>query len=90
MTERKWKKVAPMTIPRSTGFSLIFKNRIYVFGGYSGKSKRSKKIECYWPEKDYWETLDVSFKLNADQVAQRDLDGPTLHNASQRSYDSGR
>lgn len=52
-----------MAVPRSTGFSLVFKGKIYVFGGYSGKSKRSKKIECYTPEKDYWETLEVTIDL---------------------------
>lgn len=70
VTERKWKKIAPMAVARSTGFSLVFKSRIYVFGGYSGKSKRSKKIECYWPEKDYWETLDVLSLVTLDQIAQ--------------------
>lgn len=63
VTERKWKKIAQMVVPRSTGFSLVFKGRIYVFGGYSGKSKRPKKIECYWPDKDYWEILDVLMLL---------------------------
>lgn len=48
-----------MKVPRSTGFTLIFKSKVYVFGGYSGKSKRSKKIEAYTPAKDYWEVLDV-------------------------------
>lgn len=48
-----------MKVPRSTGFTLIFKSKVYVFGGYSGKSKRSKKIEAYTPSKDYWEVLDV-------------------------------
>jgi hypothetical protein len=61
ITERKWKKIADMTITRSTGFALVFKSKIYVFGGYSGKSKRSKKIETYSPDKDYWETLDVHY-----------------------------
>jgi hypothetical protein len=44
ITERKWKKIADMTVARSTGFTLVFNGKIYVFGGYSGKSKRSKKI----------------------------------------------
>lgn len=49
-----------MRAPRSTGFSLIFKNKIYVFGGYSADKKRSKAIEVYDPAKNYWETLNVN------------------------------
>jgi hypothetical protein len=43
-----------MNIKRCTGFTFIFKNKVYVFGGYSGNKKRSKKIEVYHPDKDYW------------------------------------
>ena len=48
-----------MQSPRSTGFSLIFKSKIYVFGGYTGNKKRSKSIEIYDPFKNYWEKLNV-------------------------------
>lgn len=61
VAERKWRKIAPMSVPRSTGFAIVFKGKIYVFGGYSGKSKRSKKIEAYSPEKDFWEVLNVTY-----------------------------
>ena len=52
-----------MTIPRSTGFSLTYRNKIYVFGGYTAEKKRSKKIEVYDPAKDYWELINVTNKL---------------------------
>lgn len=48
-----------MKIPRSTGFSFIFKSKIYICGGYSGERKRSKKIQIFDPTKNYWETIDV-------------------------------
>jgi len=48
-----------MKLPRSTGFSLIFKAKIYLFGGYTADKKRTKKIEVYDPFKDYWEIFDV-------------------------------
>jgi N-acetylneuraminic acid mutarotase len=48
-----------MKSPRSTGFSLIFKSKIYIFGGYTGDQKRSKSIEVYDPAKNYWESLNV-------------------------------
>ena len=55
----KWIEIAPMKLPRSTGFSLIFRSKIYVFGGYTAEKKRTKKIEVYDPFKDFWEVLDV-------------------------------
>jgi N-acetylneuraminic acid mutarotase len=52
-----------MPTPRSTGFSLIFKSKIYVFGGYSNDKKRSKTIDIYDPFKNYWEQLNVRLRL---------------------------
>jgi N-acetylneuraminic acid mutarotase len=48
-----------MKMERSTGFSLVFTNKIYLFGGYTSEKKRTKKIEVYDPEKNFWEILDV-------------------------------
>lgn len=59
LSQGKWINIAPMKVPRSTGFSLIFLSKIYVFGGYTEERKRSKKIEVYDPFKNYWEVLDV-------------------------------
>ena len=55
----KWRDITPMKRTRSTGFSLIFKSKIYIFGGYTGDKKRSKSIEVYDPAKNYWECLNV-------------------------------
>ena len=59
-SSEKWREITPMKHPRSTGFSLIFKNKIYVFGGYTADKKRSKTIEAYDPYKNYWENLNVN------------------------------
>lgn len=64
-----------MKTPRSTGFSLIFKSKIYIFGGYTGDKKRSKSIEVYDPAKNYWETLNVTstlFRSSCTAVLRRD------------------
>lgn len=55
----KWREITPMKSARSTGLSMIFKSKIYVFAGYTGEKKRSKSIEVYDPFKNYWETLNV-------------------------------
>jgi hypothetical protein len=56
---------------RSTGFSLIFKSKIYVFGGYTGDKKRSKSIESYDSKKDYWEELNVFAIHNLGKITPR-------------------
>ena len=39
---------------RSHGHTLIFNDQIYVFGGYTGKGKRSKSIEKYNSKLNTW------------------------------------
>jgi len=41
----KWTSIAVMNKPRCTGFVIIYQEQIYVFGGYTGAKKRSRKIE---------------------------------------------
>lgn len=55
----KWTDIAPMSAPRSTGFTIIVNKKIYVFGGYTKENKRSKKIERYNPTFDSWDVLNV-------------------------------
>lgn len=56
----KWKTIASMNKKRATFFSIVFKNKIYVFGGYTGVRKRSRKIEVY--DNGIWTKLN--FKLH--------------------------
>lgn len=51
-----------MNKPRATFFSFVYRDTIWVLGGYSGPYLRTKKIEFYNFEHDYWEYFDV--KLN--------------------------
>ena len=74
-----------MKQPRSTGLSLIFKSKIYVFGGYSGDQKRSKTIEVYDPSKNYWESLNVSsllFRSNFTGASRPDWCSPSSRTRS--------
>lgn len=57
-----WLTIASMNKPRCTGFVCIYRQGIYVFGGYSGPLKRSKKIERYDKKKNQWELLN--YKLH--------------------------
>ena len=44
---RKWEIIADMNVNRCTCTAFLFRNEIYVFGGYTSRYKRSKKIEKY-------------------------------------------
>lgn len=57
----KWESIASLNIPRCTGFAIVWKGRIYLFGGLTGIDKRSRKIEAYDPKANRWEVLP--FKL---------------------------
>jgi N-acetylneuraminic acid mutarotase len=37
-------EIAPLKLPRSTGFALVINKKIYIFGGYIRDGKRSKII----------------------------------------------
>lgn len=43
----EWKPIADMNIDRCTSTGFIYNGEIWVFGGYTGKFKRSRKIEKY-------------------------------------------
>lgn len=43
-----------MSIQRCTGFSLLWRDKIYVFGGYTSEFRRSKKIEVFDPLAKSW------------------------------------
>ena len=57
----RWVEIASMTIKRCTCSVFVFNNDIWAIGGYTGRFKRSKKIERYIEDLDVWEVLD--FKL---------------------------
>ena len=46
MKRKKWIKIAPLNVARCTASSTVYKNRIYIFGGFIGKG-RTAEIECY-------------------------------------------
>lgn len=50
-----------MNINRCTSTAFVYKNEIWVFGGYTGKFKRSRKIEKYIESENRWEM--IPFKL---------------------------
>ena len=72
----KWNSIALMNKPRCTGFVVIYQEQIYVFGGYTGAKKRSRKIERYNEPQNVWEILDFKLKegVEAGSIYPIDLD----------------
>ena len=52
-----------MHVARAFAHCLQYGNKVYVFGGRSSPTKRSKKIEVFDCETHQWTILDVFFYL---------------------------
>ncbi|CAD8126653.1 unnamed protein product [Paramecium sonneborni] len=61
----KWEMIAPMNFKRATFFSILYEQKIYVFGGYTDVRKRSKKIEKL--ENQKWVLLNVKLQYGVEQ-----------------------
>jgi hypothetical protein len=48
---KKWKRISPISKPRSALGSAVLNNRLYVCGGYDGFAS-SDTVECYNPKTD--------------------------------------
>lgn len=55
--------MAPLRKGRSSCNCVVYKHTIYVFGGYTGKNRRSKKIETYKEDAEAWSTLSVRMHM---------------------------
>lgn len=60
---RQWTSIAPMNKRRCTASCFVYNDQIWIVGGYSGPTHRTRKIEKYNEKEDCWET--VPFKLYA-------------------------
>lgn len=56
--------IAPMNFKRATFFSILYEQKIYVFGGYTDVRKRSKKIEKL--ENQKWVLLNVKLQYGVE------------------------
>ena len=56
--------IAAMNCKRATFFSILYEQKIYVFGGYTDVRKRSKKIERF--ENQKWEILNLRLSYGVE------------------------
>lgn len=57
---KKWKAIPSMQFPRAAATVVLYGDHIYVLGGYSGNSNRTKAIESYSPGDSSWRRLPFS------------------------------
>ena len=43
-SKNTWSAISPMTVKRCTSSAFVYKDLIYVIGGYTGHAKSSKKV----------------------------------------------
>ena len=55
---KEWIKIPDLNIKRCTCYALLWKEDIYVFGGYTGEFERSVKVERLNTKDSKWEIMD--------------------------------
>lgn len=56
---QEWVKIANMNEKRCTSMPFVFKDKVFVLGGYSGPSKRTRTLESYNEELDKWTVSNI-------------------------------
>ena len=69
LSEKKWAPMPKMNIKRCTFLSLVWNERIYVFGGYTGEYERSRVIEYLdIGSNKQWKTLNVELNRGIESA----------------------
>ncbi len=55
----EWRPLPPMPTPRAGASSVVWQNRIYVFGGKSLDNKILNTVDCFDPDSGAWITSDI-------------------------------
>ncbi|MHC4557073.1 MAG: Kelch repeat-containing protein [Planctomycetota bacterium] len=52
-----WKRLPDMAVPRWEAGSIVFENKLYVFGGYKMPTKACKRVDVFDPKDNSWTKL---------------------------------
>jgi len=52
-----WKRLPDMAVPRWEAGSVVFENKLYVFGGYKMPTKACKRVDAFDPKDNSWTKL---------------------------------
>jgi len=52
-----WKRLPDMAVPRWEAGSVVFENKLYVFGGYKMPTKACKRVDVFDPKGNRWTKL---------------------------------
>ncbi|TFG44675.1 MAG: hypothetical protein E4H40_09160, partial [Candidatus Brocadiia bacterium] len=52
-----WEKLPDMAVPRWEAGSVVFENKLYVFGGYKMPTKACRRVDAFDPKDNSWEKL---------------------------------
>jgi N-acetylneuraminic acid mutarotase len=54
----EWTEICPMHQRRCTAMTFLYKDQLWVFGGYTAHLKRSSLVERFVEEEDRWEKIE--------------------------------
>lgn len=66
LIRKKWEHVGSLNVARCTGNSFVYKNSIYIAGGFTPTSKRTNTIEVYRENTNTWEMLGIQLKFGLE------------------------
>jgi N-acetylneuraminic acid mutarotase len=72
----QWTSIAPMNKSRCTASCFIYKDQIWMIGGYSGPTHRTRKIEKYNEEENAWEVVPLKLYAGFDAANLLTTDKP--------------
>ena len=56
-SDSSWKRLPDMAVPRWEAGSVVFENKLYVFGGYKIPTKACKRVDAFDPKDNSWTKL---------------------------------
>ena len=56
-SDSSWKRLSDMAVPRWEAGSVVFENKLYVFGGYRMPTKACKRVDAFDPKDNSWTKL---------------------------------
>ena len=73
---KQWTSIAPMNKRRCTASCFIYQDQIWMVGGYSGPTHRTRKIEKYNEEENFWEVVPMKLFAGFDAANLLTTDEP--------------
>lgn len=74
-----WTNTGGLNYPRACGFCIIYNDKLYIMGGYSGNAGRTKNVEVYNEATNSWDIADFKIPRGIEYAVACTADKDELH-----------